>query len=256
MWLCRNHNDEQEKFHVNLRKLRWVWSTYMSGWLLFLNLHFSGAIVWITNLICSSSLSTSARVIIRWTIGSTAILSLLRTHSNVSNFRNLFRIVRPLQSTEYATAPDYSSVSRSNSINQFDQLHFTLFPKWTTSGKRTASTSSGGKAEVSANESSSSNACLLHSSQSVTIAITTTFKQVLHAINDGMWDTWPFSWHTEHTDSKVKQSSHRLIQSDVSLVTIWFSHCFLFRHLSHVCIVETLFFILDSIFSPETYLGW
>ena len=144
-------------------------------------------------MICSSSLRTSVRVIIRRTIGSTAILSLLWTHSNVSNFRNLFRIVRPLQSTEYATAPDYSSVSRSNSINQFDQLHFTLFPKWTTSGKRTASTSSGGKAEVSANESSLSNACLLHSSQSVTIAITTTllqvtpsFKQLLHAINDGM----------------------------------------------------------------------
>ena len=53
----------------------------------------------------------------------------------------------------------------------------------------------------------------------------------------------------------MKLSSHRLIQSDVSLVTICFSLCFLLRHLSHVCIVETLFVILDSIFSPQTDLG-
>ncbi len=94
--------------------------------LVFQYLYFSGITLW--------TFRTLGRVILM--MGSTAILSLFLTHSRVRSFLSSFLVLRSALSCNVRSRTRLLN-SPSRSINQLDQLHLMLFPKWTTSGRGT-----------------------------------------------------------------------------------------------------------------------
>ena len=228
-------------------------------WLDFQKRYFSGTIVWTTKLIPLSTSSTE--VLVRRTIGSTAIRSLFLTQSRVSIFRNFLRTSGPAESrsvrirTRLLFAP-------SRSMNQLAQLHFILLPRWTTSGRATRSESSIGNVPSSAIECRFDNAFLLHSSQSV---ITVAARNLLHfspfskhrlqALKEGMCETWPFCLQAEQTDLSLRHSSQLLKQEGMSFDTIWLTDAWSFKHIWQVCKVLAVSCIDLRISSPVTDLG-
>ena len=152
-------------------------------WLEVQNLYFSGTSVCTTSDTLLNTFITSG--LVSRTIGSTAILSLFRTHSKVSIFLSSLRTSESVESLNVRINTRLD-IYPFRSLNQFDQLHLRLLPMWTTSGSGVRRRSSGGIVLFSDIFSISSRACLLHSSQSVTTARTAT---LLHCTDSSRQDS-------------------------------------------------------------------
>ena len=152
-------------------------------WFDFQKRYFSGATVWTTN--ATSSKTSKTVGLVRRTIGSTAMRSLFRTQARVRHFLSFLWISRLPESRRVRTRLLLASTRDS----------------------------SAGKVSLFSPEFSAKKALLLHSSRSVTTAITRNLlhykpsaRQVLQALKEGMCEVRPLTMQFEHTDIIAKQS--------------------------------------------------
>ena len=186
-------------------------------WFDFQKRYFSGTTVWTTN--ATSSKTSKTVDLVRRTIGSTAMRSLFRTQARVRHFLSFLWISRLPESRRVSTR---LFLAPSRSMNQLVQLHLRLFPRWTSSGKASTRDSSAGQVSLFTLEFSANKAFLLHSSQSVTTAITRNLlhfkpsaRQVLQALKEGMCEVRPLTMEFAHTDFIAKQSLQLLRHGDL-----------------------------------------